>query len=714
MTRCYDFALRDNMALRALIALAVIVSCASVSGAAEPWRAVATPPKPGLPRVEVECGYPGGYVSSANTPIRLRARTGVDAFDGYIGFHIRAEGRQTMDVPVIARAVLAPNSDWTFSTWIDVRGTEEGLRRLSSRELFIEWRNHRSETVAFQGIGKPPWSLPRPLRISGEGEVVASDVYLGETSVVLPPTVLSAEPIWYSGFSSVIVSTQTWLTLPQRVREAIFRSAIRVHFFGVPAAMPVMTPVDRALLPIDLLPPPGGPVAAPWPYVGDAAGGPLTWRAKAGARVVGSPSLPYLVVNAVAVFAASEDALRIPIPTFAYPAQGDYLDPLVWRTGFMRPAEVLREYRPLLLVILVVMISIAGWLAMLRAGRTLIVAASALVLLSLLVIGVREWIRPREGLHVYSSLTLAAPGVVDIRTARRDYGVAPRAVPEADLAGYAGRVTRRISWHSGELRTSDTPPGLGTLLGGQWRSSLRHSIRRELATPASIRTVSYTADEYVVDFASDRPVNYVAAQWTWKGTRREGVVRVGSISRGRAVVRDRREVWPSIWWWTWMAQEVPASATPEDSMTGASRVVLFNVKRDATTVIRSIDSSTAVTAPPYRIAADLHQDRGRTRSVAMVLPGPTPERARVRLILSQISPNSLRQIDAITLEGPAGSAAFDRSTMKTGRGLAEIRAEELRRIAPVGGVVKLIIDPGTSAAELSRTRATLLVLEEKQ
>jgi hypothetical protein len=98
----------------------------------------------------------------------------------------------------------------------------------------------------------------------------------------------------------------------------------------------------------------------------------------------------------------------------------------------------------------------------------------------------------------------------------------------------------------------------------------------------------------------------------------------------------------------------------------------------------------------------------------MVLPGPTPERARVRLILSQISPNSLRQIDAITLEGPAGSAAVDRSTMKTGRGLAEIRAEDLRRIAPDGGVVKLIIDPGTSAAEVSRARATLLVLEEKQ
>lgn len=714
MTRCYDFALRDNMALRALIALAVIVSCASVSGAAEPWRAVATPPKPGLPPVEVECGYPGGYISSANTPIRLRARTGADAFDGYIGFHIKVDGVRTIDVPVIARAVLAPNSDWTFSTWIDLRGGEEGMRRLSSRELFIEWRDRRSKEISAQSVGRPPWTLPRPLRISGEGEVVTDDVFLGERSVILETTLLSTEPMWYSGFSSVIVSTQTWLTLPQRVREAIFRSTTRVHFFGVPTAMPAMTPLDRALLPIDLLPAPGGPAAVPWPYAGDAGAVPLTWRARPGGRFLGSASLPYLVVNDVATFAVNEDALRIPLPAFAYQAQGDYVDPLTSRKGFMRPVEILREYRALLLFVLVVLSSVAGWLVMRRAARTLIVAAPALLLLSLLVIGAREWIRPREGIHVYSSLTLAAPGVVDIRTTRRDYGMAPRAVPEAELAAYAGHVTRRIGWHSAEVRSSDTPPGLGTLVGGQWRSSERSSIRRELATPASIRTVAHTSEEYVVDFESDRPVNYVAAQWTWKGTRREGVTRVGSRSRGRVVVRDRHDVRPSLWWWTWMSQEVPASATPKDSMSGTPRVTLFTMKRDEATIIRYTDSSTAVTGPPYQIAADLHPDLGRARSVAMVLPGPSPERARVRLILSRISPSSLRQIDAITLEGPAGSAAVDRSTMRMGRGLAEISAKELRRIAPSGGVVKLIIDPGASAADISRARATLLVSEEKQ
>lgn len=696
MTRCYDSALRETMAFRALIALAVLVSCAFPGlAAAGPWRAVATSANPAFPRVEVECGFPDGYVSSSNTPIRLRARTGARPFDGYIGFSIKVDGQGTVDVPVIARAVIPANSDWTFSSWMDVRGSAESVRRLADRELFVTWRDAEAEIIESRSAGKPPWSSPRPLRIRAGAEVIPDDTYLGEKSVLLGPAELSTQPIWYTGFSSVVVPTVVWFELPQTTRDAIFRSMVRVHFFGVPAAMPNMSPRDRALLPIELVP-----------------GSSIAWRAKRGANILGSPSLPDLVANDIATFAASEEGLRTRVPAFAHRPLGEYVQPLGWDSQAWRPREILREYRPLLTFSVVLLMSVLGWLAIRRVtGKFIYVAVPALAIAALVVIGLRDWIRPREGTHTYTTLTLAAPGVVDVHTERRDYGIAPRAVSRQVLSAFAGTVTRRINWAWAEIRDSNTPPGLGALLGGSWQNAIRESKRREMGTPATMRIVSLTPDEMVVDFESNRRVDYVAARWTWNGTRRDGSTRVTPRSSGRAIVRNRQVV-AQKWTWPSTVEEVAASVTPEDALTGATRVALFTTDREQTSVIRYVDSSDQVTAPPYQMAAALRPDENGVPSASLALPGPIPPRAKARLTLTQVSPSSLGQLRTIRLEGPAGSAAMDLTRIR--QGVAEIGGTELRRVAPGGGVVRLLVEPGTSAGELSRGRATVVVFEEKQ
>jgi len=659
-------------------------------------RAVATPVKPGLPRVEVEYGYPDGYVSSSNTPIRLRARTGARPFDGYIGYGIKVDGMRTVDVPVISRAVIAPNSDWTFSSWLDVRGGEESVRRLADRELFVTWRDGDAEVIEALSIGRPPWSRPRPLRIAADTEVITDATYLGARTVVLNSAALSTEPIWYTGFSSVVVPTTVWFGLPQSTRDAIFRSTVRVHFFGVPATLPNMSAVDRAHLPIELVP-----------------GSPIGWRAKRGAHIVGSSARPDVVANDIATFAASEEGLRARVPAFAHRPLGDYVEPLGWQSQALRPREILREYRPLLIFSVVLLSSVLGWLAMRRTSRRVIfIAVPALGIAALVVIGIRDWIRPPEGAHVYTSLTLSAPGVVDVHTERRDYGIAPRTVPASVVATFAGTVTERISWAWAEERNSGTPPGLGVLLGGTWRNSVRESDRRELGTPATIRIVSLTAGELVVDFESNRPVDYVAAQWTWKGTNRRGVARADSRSSGRTVVRDRHRVAPDMWTRSWKPDDMSSSPSAISEPTGATRVSLITADREQTTVIQYVDSSEKVTAPPYRMAADLHPDGNGIPSAALALPGPVPHRARGRLTLAQVSPASLRQLETIRFEGPAGSAAMDLTRMR--HGIVEIDGGELRRIAPDGGIIRLLVEPGTSASELARGKASLLVFEEKK
>jgi hypothetical protein len=108
---------------------------------------------------------------------------------------------------VIARARIAPRQEWAFSSWLDIRGGEETLERLFNRELVIEWRDRDGGVIHEKNVGKPPWSHPRPLRITGAGEDNPGDQVLGRPGVVLPASALRANVQWYAGFSAIAVPT---------------------------------------------------------------------------------------------------------------------------------------------------------------------------------------------------------------------------------------------------------------------------------------------------------------------------------------------------------------------------------------------------------------------------------------------------------------------------------------------------------------------------
>ncbi|HET7712624.1 MAG TPA: hypothetical protein VFL80_11895, partial [Thermoanaerobaculia bacterium] len=165
------------MSARFLATFALLVC--PVAAGADPvrWSAVATPPRSSLPAVSVVLGEPG-YISTRNSPIELRAIGGSSPFDGYIGFHFEVAGKKTVDVPVVARAVLRPGQAWSFATWAQVREVAWQKSALD-RELVIEWRDRSMRVIARRSTGTPPWNDPRPLRVIRDGEAVSDSCCLG-------------------------------------------------------------------------------------------------------------------------------------------------------------------------------------------------------------------------------------------------------------------------------------------------------------------------------------------------------------------------------------------------------------------------------------------------------------------------------------------------------------------------------------------------------
>src|SRR6266508_6520439 len=97
----YDGRSPDN-SMRALIAAVIVLAVSSAE--AQTWHADVAPPRPALPSVTVDFGYPGLYVPWESAPIALHATAGDAPFDGYIGFRFRANERVAYDTPVISRA----------------------------------------------------------------------------------------------------------------------------------------------------------------------------------------------------------------------------------------------------------------------------------------------------------------------------------------------------------------------------------------------------------------------------------------------------------------------------------------------------------------------------------------------------------------------------------------------------------------------------------
>lgn len=687
---------------RCLPALIAVVAALSAQVVMARWHAVAQPPRPDLPAVEIDLGYPGGYVPRSNSPVVLRAVSGEKAFDGYIGYHIAVDDRMTVDVPVIARAVLPARSTWTFSTFLQLMRSAGGESSyLARREVVIEWLDPALNLIAQRNVGVPPWiDVPRPLRIASPGEQSAVS-YLGETAVVVDASALSKAPQWYAGFSEVVIPISRWFELPNAIRETIFRSGLHVVFFGIPERIPAMNAIDRALLPIELRPA-ASAVAVPWPFGDGTIPAPVSWRAKKGAHIAGSIDSPYLVTNGVATFAADEKAVRVGLPAFTItPAESD-----VTEISRHSPtiAEFAREQRPALVFAFVFILCIATWIVFRRLPRVAVLAVT--VGAALAILGWRNAIHPASGTHRFERLAIAAPGVVDVVTVRNDYGAAPSRVPQSEAQAQTSAVTFRIGDRVGgdtELRTSRTTPGFGQVdtPGRPWFSTARASTWRELGEPATIRVRSRDAKQLVVEYHGEEPFNYISAEWMWNGKFCYGDAHLDS-RRDVGTVRCSTDVWPrlGIWWALNDWWEKPRG--------DGTRVTLLRVERDRTFAVREVIPDESPSPRSYSMFSPLRRDPNEKHSTMFFLPAPVSPHAAVTVSFPMFGPAS--QAKSITLSGPGGSMPLDpkwTGRMPIG---AEVRGADVQRIAPAGGIVRVDVE----AAGTSVVTASFRVRERSQ
>jgi hypothetical protein len=680
----------------------VLMSAASLAADTR-WRATAVAPRAGLPDVEIELGYPNQYVPAVNAPAVLRARGSERPFDGYIGYHIAIRNQQTLDMPVIARASMPPRSQWTFSTtarllfgmatWMDSYFRE--------RELVIEWRDSGMQRIAQRSVGVPPWAYPsRPLRVT-RGKETPSAVCFGRNAVILDASSLSDQPQWYGGFSMIVVPTSLWFELPRGIRDAMFRSAVHVVFVGIPQRVPPMQPIDRALLPVELRAEPGA-VAVPWPY-NDAAAtipAPVSWRAKSGADVAGAPVSPYLVTNATATFAADERALRDPLPSFGYRFPW-HQGPVVHEKLPALP-EVIRYFRPAILFLLFAILSISGWLLLRRRAHILVLIA--LVAVTLVALGWRNRVRPAVDHDVFERVMVAAPGVVRVTTTYQDAGPVPSRPVSAVVAQAAADRVLVAAARVGddmEVRTSSTPPGFGDLYsqGRVWGAPWRVTTRRELVSPGAIRIRSRDAEKLVVEYDSVIPVDRIAAEWIWNDRKHYGETGVTS-SRGVATIRSFRMAWQEVG--TWL------SARPwvERSPGWRTSVELMHATRGRTVLIQFPQQFPAA-AQAFIAVAVLPRDEHGDLAMLLALPAPVTGPAEVMIDRGPSRLHQAGNVRAVMLSGPGGTARrTPSSTVPFGM---TFPAEDMRRIAPAGGLIRVSVETSASVADISSAEFELRV-----
>src|SRR5438874_11830138 len=200
------------MPVRALIAvIALLSSNVRAESPRQPWHAVVPSPRPGLPAVTIDFGYPGPYVPMLNAPITIRATAADVPFDGYIGYHFAVRDRSTLDTPVIARAKLRPHESWSFRTTANLRRCCGDV--MVPPEIADQWRNTAMAVIASRSAGTPPWT-------TWDQDLLALSVINGPEVLGAKPYVeraqnLSDQAQWYTGFSAVVMPVATWLDLPE-------------------------------------------------------------------------------------------------------------------------------------------------------------------------------------------------------------------------------------------------------------------------------------------------------------------------------------------------------------------------------------------------------------------------------------------------------------------------------------------------------------------
>lgn len=465
--------------------IAVLTVAASrVAIAEEPWRAEVHASLAGLPAVKIEYGYAGGYVPALNAPLALQALGTNVPFDGYIGFHFAVHGRNTVDVPVLARAHVPARGEWSFRTFAALQRWGDGDDSLP-RELMIVWRDRDMNILATENAGTPPWTdfrhSLRPLRIVHGAEKPGA-VTLGLPPIVMGDNSLPDRAQWYRGFLAVVTETATWLDLPKRVREAIFGSGVYVVLFDVPRAEQHFDELDAALLPLTFSAG-AGSYDAPWPYRGTRKMPVKTrssWKPKAGVDFVGPSNAPYIVVTDAAAWMADDAALSFPPPVIAHFHPG-YADP--FRPFHPTPLDYLRRYSEACITAAAFVICISAWVAM-RRKPTNVVAVVLLVISAALLLQ-RNRIRPMQATKESIDRIEYAPDISADYREETIYGPTP--IPARDDVSRYGLTGDSSDWSQAvEVRSPDAGPGAGTrYVPSDWQMVKRWTFRRIIGHAAS-------------------------------------------------------------------------------------------------------------------------------------------------------------------------------------------------------------------------------------
>jgi hypothetical protein len=458
------------MQSRPVLVLTALLLGMSIPAAAEPWRAEVKPPKPGLPAVVVEVGYDRTYVPAFNSPIAIHATAGDPGFDGYLGYRFAVKDWETLDSAVTSRASIRPHEIWTFQTFATLRnwGTTA-----PPREVVIEWRDRDAKLICIAIAGTPDWIRQRrALNIGAD-------------------TALSDRAQWYAGYSSVIVPLDTWLDLKRPVRDAIFGSAIEVVFVGFARSGQQLDETTRALLPVEFIARPGA-YTVPWPYVARTVTAPTSWTPKRGAGFIGSATCPYLARTMTATWVADRDALARPLP--------DVLHFTNYRRP-MFPYPDTRTYRPHAAAGIALLVIAAGWVFV-RRNRTALAVVLLIGCVAVIAIA-RDRIRQKSGTDDLVLRSVIAPGIAAEYRVHSTHGPSPLPAAAADRTAVTGdHMLGGI-----EVRTSDTPPSMGSLVFREdWGWGIRWTLRRTIAAELASDRIDLLAGRDLHEFA--------LAEWT--------------------------------------------------------------------------------------------------------------------------------------------------------------------------------------------------------
>ena len=674
----------------------LVVLLCSFTAAAEvaPWQAVAHAPLPGLPTITVSLGDPG-YISTGNAPITLKAVGGSRPFDGHLGYHLAVAEKKTVDVPVVARAVLRPGERWSFATWAEVRSSKSWKPASLNRELVMEWRDRDMAVVATKNVGVPPWSHPRPLYVLAASEMAPAGCCLGREPHLVRAVSLRDVAQGYAGYSDVVMATETWLDLPVAVREAIFASGIHAVFVGLPRSGQAMTAMDRALIAVAFTDAPGA-YTVPWPYSErpKTVAVPKSWRPTESTDRIGGEQSPYLVRAARSTFAAEMSAIRFPLPAMrAVPVTtfGGVPDAV----ALPRVADVVAEFWPAI-VTAIVLFACVTFAVMAKRGRRPVALLSS-VAVAIIVLMVRDWMRPAAAAFVAEESVVQQPGVVRTLRFIDEYGPSP--IPEQRVDPEVARTTvsgageiRQVA----ELRSSTTAPGLGTMFGPAYDSTSRWTERSELREPVEVRILRRSKDDLAFRYESDIPLDLVRARWIWNGQVRQGDVHLPGGKEGEAVVRAGRALHPLSS--RWDAHRMARASA-------AVRIVFVRQTRAKTTVIEWTEPANRdipARSPWTMVAVASREADGTFRRHFAVPAGRLTSRSTMFVQISGMLP-----LKAVRCSVSGRNWTLPRE--KSGRYIVE--PEAVKELAAGGGVLSVVFEAENFDGPPPQIR---LSVEEKQ